>query len=198
MMTSPSHTNHNERTHVRFKGPDDVTIRSAWSASIRSLERPSPVARRTTLNKEDGDKAKKDAVKALKDANVLKHELRQIIPILKVGNNDKDDKSNSCARPQRAKTRTTNFAIDSQLVRPKRDKPSLKGTRKTRSAWDVSETRASASSVFGLAPARRQRTLDESELRDAANIATLADAKTKEDTHKTRGIGKAKAGKGRW
>ena len=167
MDTSPT----NKQAHVRFGGAEDNSIRSAWRTTNRSVLPPCQVERKATLGLEGLEKAMADAalvaaldaesdyetqtndkvVKALgiaKPPSSLKGRSKTV-PILKTSTHSKthdNDESNKTIIP-------------------------LEGHR---SAWDNNETRHSFTSIMGPTPARRQQTLDETELRDLCASAAAA------------------------
>ena len=206
-MMSSSHTNEPAPSHVKFRGPDDVRNRSAWSTLNQSFKPPSPAQRKPTLDQKDMDEAKNDAVRALEALGIDdkpskpsrsiskgKDRSRTIpVPILKGGilknSNDNHDNKMSDEQPKQSTRRTkkAGFDINAMLFsRGSRESKEQKvqGLRATRSAWDITETRNSKTSVFGLSPARRQRTLDDSDLKEATTAVMNAMAAKNETTKK--------------
>jgi len=170
VMTS-SRTDECTSSHVKFGGPDDTSNRSAWSTTNRSFNPPPPVRRKPTLNsKEIGEILAVMNKSSRCKPSVIKGKNRSQtvpVPILKNGkhvynhgNKNDDDPS-----------KISSFVAKCDLVTTLFSQKPKKGLRKTRSAWDVTETRNSATSVFGLAPAQRQKTLEGSGLLKAAAAA---------------------------
>jgi len=211
MMTSSP--KNEQPSHVRFRGPDDDTIRSAWSTTSRSFKPPSPAERKPTIGPEALAQAKRDAFAvtmdqtggsgsgssksvaaavAISKPSALKQRA-QTVPILKVGYSYSNNIHEQASKPSSTTTTTSpdtsadfneddTFDIDAELfssrTTPTGGQPQIpeRTNGKSRSAWTTHEARHSASSVLGPTPARRQKTLDEVDLREAAAITAMADS----------------------
>lgn len=195
MMTS-SPTNQ-QPSQVRFRGPDDDSIRSAWSTTNRSIKPPSPAERKPTIGPEGLDQAKRDALAVAKDhsfgsgsksifskPSALKHRA-QTVPILKVGlgysshsnnNNEKAAKPTPSPDTSTELNETDTFDINAELFSSRTSDSQNLERQDSRSAWTNHEARHSVTSVRGPTPARRQKTLDEFDLREAAMITAMEDS----------------------
>jgi len=171
VMTS-SRTDKCTSSYVKFGGPDDTSNRSAWSTTNRSFNPPPPVRRKPTLNAKEVEKILASMDKSSRcKPSIFKGKNRSQtvpVPILKNGKHDNNHGNKNDDDP--SKTASSNKA-NCDLVTTLLSRRPKKGVRKTRSAWDVTETRNSATSLFGLAPAQRQKTLEGSELLKAAAAA---------------------------
>jgi len=148
----------NKRTTVRFGGPEDSSIRSAWKSTNRSFQPPSPAERKATIGMDTLEKARADAALVASLDSGSSHEPAT-----------NSHEALGLTKPSKMKARSKTVPILKHTTRTadkdnndEVDNPPLMASR---SAWDNNETRHSFRSVQPPGPAKRQATLEESELR---------------------------------
>jgi len=165
MSTTPN----NKKGGIRFGGAEDTSVRSAWKSLSKSLLPPSPAQRQASLclSKEMAAAYMVECDVTSSELFVPKHEdadkVTTIVPI-KDDNGSLKLKQKKFDKPAKAKTLPSILKSHSGQDPNPPLEPSY-----TQAAWGRTETSNSNSSIFGLKPRRRQKSLDELDLEDVCD-----------------------------